>query len=57
MPDLHHQIPVNALPKQVYGAIETQKGMRGWWTETLRWTKSWAGKRSSDLIGAKRFSE
>jgi uncharacterized protein YndB with AHSA1/START domain len=32
MPDLLHEIPVDAPAEKVYAALATQKGMRGWWT-------------------------
>jgi uncharacterized protein YndB with AHSA1/START domain len=32
MPDLKHQVPINASPARVYAAIATQNGMRNWWT-------------------------
>jgi uncharacterized protein YndB with AHSA1/START domain len=44
MPDLHHQIPVDALPEKVYGAIATQEGMRGWWTADTQMDEKPGGK-------------
>jgi len=32
MADLHHQIPIKASPEQVYAALTSAKGLRGWWT-------------------------
>ncbi len=32
MPDLMHQIPIEAPPDKVYAALATQDGLRGWWT-------------------------
>ena len=32
MPDLMHQIPINAPAAKVYAAIATTDGNRGWWT-------------------------
>ena len=32
MPDLLHSIPINAAAKDVYTAVATEKGMKGWWT-------------------------
>src|SRR5262252_4351496 len=32
MADLLHSITIEATPKQVYAAVATEKGMRGWWT-------------------------
>jgi uncharacterized protein YndB with AHSA1/START domain len=44
MPDLLHQIPVDALPEKIYGAIATQKGMRGWWTADTQMDEEVGGK-------------
>jgi uncharacterized protein YndB with AHSA1/START domain len=32
MPDLKHQIPIEASPARVYAAVATSEGNRGWWT-------------------------
>lgn len=32
MPDLNHEVEINASPEKVYDAITTQKGLRSWWT-------------------------
>lgn len=32
MPDLLHEITIEAGPEKVYAALTTQKGLRGWWT-------------------------
>jgi uncharacterized protein YndB with AHSA1/START domain len=32
MPDLQHEIFVNAPAEKVYAALTTQNGLRGWWT-------------------------
>ncbi len=32
MPDLMHEIPIDAAPEKVYAALATQSGLRGWWT-------------------------
>jgi uncharacterized protein YndB with AHSA1/START domain len=32
MADLHHQIPIQVAPENVFAAIATQSGMRSWWT-------------------------
>jgi len=36
MPDLMHQIPINASPQKVYGALATQAGLASWWTADTR---------------------
>ena len=32
MAEIKHQIPIKAAPQQVYAALATQAGLRGWWT-------------------------
>lgn len=32
MAEIKHQIPIEAAPQQVYAALATQAGLRGWWT-------------------------
>ena len=32
MPDLSHRISIDTTPEEVYAAVATEKGMRGWWT-------------------------
>ena len=32
MAEIKHQIPINVGPQQVYSALATQTGLRGWWT-------------------------
>lgn len=32
MPDMHHEIHVQASMDKVYSAIATQEGLRSWWT-------------------------
>lgn len=32
MPELLHEIAIEAPPEKVYPAVATQKGLRGWWT-------------------------
>ena len=32
MPELKHQIDIKATPENVYPALATQAGLRGWWT-------------------------
>ena len=32
MPDLHHEIVVNASPSNVYKALTTSEGLKSWWT-------------------------
>ena len=32
MPDLHHEIEIEAPPAEVYEALTTSEGLRGWWT-------------------------
>jgi uncharacterized protein YndB with AHSA1/START domain len=44
MPDLKHQIPINATPEKVYAALTTEKGLRGWWT---------ADSKTEDRVGGK----
>jgi uncharacterized protein YndB with AHSA1/START domain len=44
MPDLHHQIPVNATPEKVYASIATEKGMRSWWTADTQMDEKVGGK-------------
>ena len=33
MPNMHHEVEIDASPEKVYEAITTQAGLRGWWTE------------------------
>jgi uncharacterized protein YndB with AHSA1/START domain len=43
MAELLHSITIEAKPKDVYAAVATQKGMRGWWTaDTVMGAKSGA---------------
>lgn len=44
MPDLHHRIPINASPPQVYAALSTDKGLQGWWTADSKTDKKAGGK-------------
>lgn len=32
MPDLLHEVNIEASPRKVYDALATQTGLRGWWT-------------------------
>jgi uncharacterized protein YndB with AHSA1/START domain len=32
MGEIRHLIPIDAPPAQVYAAVATQSGLRGWWT-------------------------
>src|SRR5712692_5774229 len=32
MPQMIHEIDINASPEKVYEALATQKGLRRWWT-------------------------
>ncbi|MBI3635651.1 MAG: SRPBCC domain-containing protein [Candidatus Rokubacteria bacterium] len=32
MPDLHHEIAIQATPQTVYDALTTTPGLGGWWT-------------------------
>jgi uncharacterized protein YndB with AHSA1/START domain len=36
MTDLHFNVPINAAPAKIYGAIATESGMQGWWTRDTR---------------------
>jgi len=36
MPDLTHQIAINASPQQVYAALTTRAGLASWWTADAR---------------------
>ena len=44
MPDLKHQVPIDASPAKVYAAIATQNGMRGWWTADTKMDEKPGGK-------------
>ena len=44
MPDLNHQIPINAPAAKVYRAVATQEGMRGWWTADTQLEEKPGGK-------------
>jgi uncharacterized protein YndB with AHSA1/START domain len=44
MAELKHQIPINAASDQVYAAIATQEGLRGWWTADSTAGKKQGGK-------------
>jgi uncharacterized protein YndB with AHSA1/START domain len=43
MPDILHRIGINARPKQVYGALTTIEGLRGWWTTETKGKASKGG--------------
>ncbi len=47
MADLFHSIPINASPKDVYDAVATQKGMRGWWTRDTKMDERVGGNAAS----------
>jgi uncharacterized protein YndB with AHSA1/START domain len=38
MPDLYHNVPINASADKVYAAVATQRGMQGWWTRDTTMT-------------------
>src|SRR5712692_10268956 len=44
MPDLQHSIPINASPTEVYEAVATEKGFKGWWTADTRADSKARGK-------------
>lgn len=44
MPDLKHQVPIDASPAKVYAAIATQNGMRHWWTADTKMDEKAGGK-------------
>ena len=44
MPDLKHQVPIEAVPAKVYAAIATQDGMRHWWTADTDMDEKAGGK-------------
>jgi uncharacterized protein YndB with AHSA1/START domain len=44
MPDLKHQVPIDAPPARVYAAFSTQNGMRNWWTADTKMDERVGGK-------------
>jgi uncharacterized protein YndB with AHSA1/START domain len=44
MPDLKHQVPIDASSATVYAAIATQNGMRNWWTADTNMDEKAGGK-------------
>ncbi len=44
MADLLHCIAVNAKPREVYDAVATRAGMRGWWTRDTQMEERVGGK-------------
>jgi uncharacterized protein YndB with AHSA1/START domain len=44
MPDLKHQVPIDASSTTVYAAIATQNGMRNWWTADTNMDEKAGGK-------------
>jgi len=44
MPDLKHQVPIDASPAKVYAAVATQNGMRNWWTADTNMDEKTGGK-------------
>ena len=44
MPELRHQIPINAAADKVYAALATQAGLRSWWTADTKADEKVGGK-------------
>jgi uncharacterized protein YndB with AHSA1/START domain len=44
MPDLKHQVPIDATRATVYAAIATEDGMRHWWTADTTMDEKPGGK-------------
>jgi len=44
MPELRHQIPIEAPPEKVYAALATQAGLRSWWTADTKADEKVGGK-------------
>lgn len=44
MPEIKHQIPINATPDKVYAAITTAAGLRSWWTADTKAEEKVGGK-------------
>jgi uncharacterized protein YndB with AHSA1/START domain len=44
MPDLKHNVPINAPPDKVYAAVATEAGMRSWWTADTHMQEKVGGK-------------
>ena len=36
MPDIRHELKIDALPERVFAALSTEKGFRGWWTRDVK---------------------
>ena len=44
MPELRHQIPIDAAADKVYAALATQAGLRSWWTADTKADEKVGGK-------------
>jgi uncharacterized protein YndB with AHSA1/START domain len=44
MAEIKHQIPINATPDKVYGALATETGLKSWWTADTRADQKAGGK-------------
>ena len=36
MPDIRHEIKIDAPPERVFAALSTERGFRGWWTRDVK---------------------
>ena len=44
MAELKHQVSINAAPENVYAALATSKGLKGWWTADSKADEKVGGK-------------
>ena len=51
MPDLKHQIPINAAKEKIYALIATEDGMRSWWTADTTMEEKVGGKAEFGFDG------